>query len=64
LFSDFIINQQIELSMINFSKKENRNAEKWANAAAIAVAIRLQKPLKPLYCGYNVGCRPQLRTMH
>jgi hypothetical protein len=58
LFSDFIINQQIELSMINFSKKENRNA------AAIAVAILLQKPLKPLYCGYNVGCRPQLRTMH
>jgi hypothetical protein len=44
LFSDFITNQWIELSMVNFSKKENRNAEKWA----------MQPPLQLRHCCRNL----------
>lgn len=34
-----------------------------ANATAIVVVISLQTPLKPLYRGFDCGCRPQFRTI-
>jgi len=33
------------------------------NAAAIVVAIPLQRPLKPLYSSHSYSCEPQFRTM-
>jgi hypothetical protein len=41
----------------------SKKQESMAGAAAIGVVMLLQKPLKPLYCGCNSGCKLQFRTM-